>query len=1449
MIKIEKSTKICLILFIIAFFLLFSPIWLNLVFSYLYQSTGINIFYSINEIQYSESEFLGRISVVRPGSYRPVANADVEIFINKRVVRGSEEGQNFSTKLKTQADGNTPSFNLPSLKPGEYSIQIKAKYRGAEEIAYGYFTLLPGNETRVYIYSDRKIYKPGDEIHVAGQVWFLNYSNMRYSPIDGFKIEMSLINPDKLTILKKDLFSDEYGQFSGSILLDSEAKEGNYTFIFNKEANYTVKVEKYVKPKIKLDLIGKTWVKSKENATITFSARYIFDEPVKNAEVKYLILYQRYYYEYEGGRILKQGTCFTNENGTCSVSFSVPECDYYGYPIDTEIEYTMVPRRSLLIERVPPYRWGCMPIIVKANVTDINKWNQTMTKTLTISDKNIRISIDTDKLKYKKDEEVTLFISAAYPDNTPVSKEEAFLLIKKVTKDGIEDFIAQKIRLDENGFATYRFDYPSAEYLILNVTIANETSTFYINLYYPCWWYNRCKIPYVPTYYTNKNIILSLNKKEFEVNENIEIEIYSKKYTRRIVYVDVVAPRAFDKYNVLLDSEGKGKLSIKAKPEYSLVSEIRAYVPGDYNAKREFVVFSDKQMDIGVFFETKTYKPRETISLELRAKPYSKLTIGLVDESVLLLAENQISPFNFFYNFTHSVARQSIATAYYTAPSSTSMLLFFLGILILIVAIIFGSVLLWRKGHKLLVVIGLVIIILVMFGLFIFFIFLSARVYYTDGVSRIEIAPQIMYEKLGVPTIEGIERVPAILPPTGIMVRYYFPDTGYWNTEINTGASGRTSLNITLPDTITTWRLMVSGITKQADAGDIATSVLSKKNFFVELDAPSQAVVEDLLTVSTSVFNYQNETISGYVSIAQSPKFKVIGLSTREIKIQANSIQRIQWKLNITSYGITNITAIAFSTDGNYTDAISKEIQIKPRVEPIVNIFSGQIASGVSHNFTIYPDAVDEFTRAKIVIQPTLLTVSVNGIEELAHYPYGCVEQTMSSTFPNILIKKILIAKDALDPYFAKKIDAMIESGISRLYSFRHYDGGWGWWENDATNTFMTAYVLFGLSQAKSIGFYIDDRVISEAQNRLISFQAYDGRWIGTHWLYNRDIAMTAYVLISLLESGYDKNSPSILNGLNYLKKNYQNVNDPYTLSLISIALTDAGQTNTEIVDRLVSLAKENEYWDGESMTFCRWCYREAGDVETTAYAAIALLKTNDPKYLQLCQNAINFLISRRGYYGWKSTKDTSAALLAISEYLKLASTDTEINADLDVYVNGLKIASYHIDQTNKEIVRKLDIKSYLIKGENVVRIEKTGEGKLYYTLNVEQIRKSFGINLTYINVDKRYEKLKMNVGESINVNINLSSAEPIYYVIVEDTIPAGFEIDESSLKTTNNIVRYEINGNVLSYFIISLRQENINYRLKAVSPSLVHVKAAKAYAMYSPDLIGFSQDYSLEIV
>ena len=40
----------------------------------------------------------------------------------------------------------------------------------------------------------------------------------------------------------------------------------------------------------------------------------------------------------------------------------------------------------------------------------------------------------------------------------------------------------------------------------------------------------------------------------------------------------------------------------------------------------------------------------------------------------------------------------------------------------------------------------------------------------------------------------------------------------------------------------------------------------------------------------------------------------------------------------------------------------------------------------------------------------------------------------------------------------------MVDAGLKRLYGFQHGDGGWGWWQSDDTNQWMSAYVVYGLS-------------------------------------------------------------------------------------------------------------------------------------------------------------------------------------------------------------------------------------------------------------------------------------------------------------------------------------------------------------------------------------------------
>src|SRR5262249_33503558 len=109
-------------------------------------------------------------------------------------------------------------------------------------------------------------------------------------------------------------------------------------------------------------------------------------------------------------------------------------------------------------------------------------------------------------------------------------------------------------------------------------------------------------------------------------------------------------------------------------------------------------------------------------------------------------------------------------------------------------------------------------------------------------------------------------------------------------------------------------------------------------------------------------------------------------------------------------------------------------------------------------------------------------------------FPYGCVEQTMSSFLPNITVEQAvrdLGLKNGPDPAaLAEKIRA----GLERLYSFQHEDGGWGWWQADESHPFMTAYVVAGLVQAKGEGAQINDGAVQKGAAWLRRPRASDTR-------------------------------------------------------------------------------------------------------------------------------------------------------------------------------------------------------------------------------------------------------------------------------------------------------------------------------------------------------------------
>ena len=93
-------------------------------------------------------------------------------------------------------------------------------------------------------------------------------------------------------------------------------------------------------------------------------------------------------------------------------------------------------------------------------------------------------------------------------------------------------------------------------------------------------------------------------------------------------------------------------------------------------------------------------------------------------------------------------------------------------------------------------------------------------------------------------------------------------------------------------------------------------------------------------------------------------------------------------------------------------------------------------------------------------------------------YPYGCIEQTISSTLPNaIAIRLSDSLKINIDRSQAEK---NLQDGVSKILKMQDISGGWKYWEQDTMpNNHVTPYVIRSLYEFRKLGVQIPDNTIT----------------------------------------------------------------------------------------------------------------------------------------------------------------------------------------------------------------------------------------------------------------------------------------------------------------------------------------------------------------------------------
>ncbi len=332
-----------------------------------------------------------------------------------------------------------------------------------------------------------------------------------------------------------------------------------------------------------------------------------------------------------------------------------------------------------------------------------------------------------------------------------------------------------------------------------------------------------------------------------------------------------------------------------------------------------------------------------------------------------------------------------------------------------------------------------------------------------------------------------------------------------------------------------------------------------------------------------------------------------------------------------------------------------------------------------------------------------------------------------------------------------------------------------------------------------------------------------------------------AYIVYSLAEASFQNEKVKV--ELEKTLETAQKTADPYQLALLTNALLqykDARAAN--VLKTLLAKQDKEGFWEGKTHSITR-STGEGLQIETTALAVLAMLKSKD-KPMQNLQSGINYILSKRSPYGsFGNTQSTVLALKALTEYAKFAK-QTQEDGTVEVYLDDKKIATHNYKAGTREPIVLKNLQAGLSEGRHRLKVRYVGvKNPLPYSFSINYATSLPNSSTKCaLKLETKLADTKIKMGETVRLKTTLQNvqneAQPMTVAIVG--IPAGLSAQPWQLKELQEkkiVDFYEITGNnVVFYYrqLLANEKREINLDLKADISGTYEANASSAYLYYT---------------
>jgi alpha-2-macroglobulin len=250
------------------------------------------------------------------------------------------------------------------------------------------------------------------------------------------------------------------------------------------------------------------------------------------------------------------------------------------------------------------------------------------------------------------------------------------------------------------------------------------------------------------------------------------------------------------------------------------------------------------------------------------------------------------------------------------------------------------------------------------------------------------------------------------------------------------------TLHFTLPQYIGSVRVMVIG-GHDGSYGSAEKTVAVKKPLMLLATLPRVLGPTEKFQLPVTVFAMENNIKNVSVQV-QTNAFTSSTGTQKTITFTKPGDQLVTFDMDVKNFvGVGKVRIIAKS--GNETATEDVELSIRTPNPPITRTIEKELQPGETWSSAYSAIGMPGTNKATLEVSAIPPINLAKRLAYLMEYPYGCIEQTTSSGFPQLYLDQLM----DLSPQQQAEVQRNIKATILRLNGFQLPDGGLSYWPGE----------------------------------------------------------------------------------------------------------------------------------------------------------------------------------------------------------------------------------------------------------------------------------------------------------------------------------------------------------------------------------------------------------------